>query len=192
MADDKKRLEQERAELNTLINKGVTFEVKDTEFEVKRRFFGLFRQYKSKDIVRTFKIEEMTLATLDRIAAESVEIAIDEEKLRSAGIDSIKMARTIAHKHSTRCARIIAIAVLGEDLFIAKPGKGGNTRWIEDTKKLDDLTSMFRRKIKPSILYKLYVLVNAMENLGDFMNSIRLILLERTTMPIRIEENKKG
>ena len=191
MADDKKRLEQERAELNTLINKGVTFEVKDTEFEVKRRFFGLFRQYKSKDIVRTFKIEEMTLATLDRIAAESVEIAIDEEKLRSAGIDSIKMARTIAHKHSTRCARIIAIAVLGEDLFIAKPGKGG-TRWIEDTKKLDALTSMFRRKIKPSILYKLYVLVNAMENLGDFMNSIRLILLERTTMPIRIEENKKG
>ena len=191
MADDKKRLEQERAELNTLINKGVTFEVKDTEFEVKKRFFGLFRQYKPKDIVRTFKIEEMTLATLDRIAAESVEIAIDEEKLRSAGIDSIKMARTIAHKHSTRCARIIAIAVLGEDLFIAKPGKGG-TRWIEDTKKLDDLTSMFRRKIKPSILYKLYVLVNAMENLGDFMNSIRLILLERTTMPIRIEENKKG
>ena len=176
--------------MNTLINKGVTFEVKDTEFEVKRRFFGLFRQYKSKDIVRTFKIEEMTLATLDRIAAESVEIAIDEEKLRSAGIDSIKMARTIAHKHSTRCARIIAIAVLGEDLFIAKPGKGG-TRWIEDTKKLDDLTSMFRRKIKPSILYKLYVLVNAMENLGDFMNSIRLILLERTTMPIRIEENKR-
>ena len=191
MADDKKRLEQERAELNTLINKGVTFEVKDTEFEVKKRFFGLFRQYKPKDIVRTFKIEEMTLATLDRIAAESVEIAIDEEKLRSAGIDSIKMARTIAHKHSTRCARIIAIAVLGEDLFIAKPGKGG-TRWIEDTKKLDDLTSMFRRKIKPSILYKLYVLVNAMENLGDFMNSIRLILLERTTMPIRIEENKRG
>ena len=190
MADDKKRLEQERAELNTLINKGVTFEVKDTEFEVKKRFLGLFKQYKPKDIVRTFKIEEMTLATLDRIAAESVEIAIDEEKLRSAGIDSIKMARTIAHKHSTRCARIIAIAVLGEDLFIAKPGKGG-TRWIEDTKKLDDLTSMFRRKIKPSILYKLYVLVNAMENLGDFMNSIRLILLERTTMPIRIEENKR-
>ena len=37
-SDDKKKLEQERAELNTLINKGVSFELKDTEFEVEKRF----------------------------------------------------------------------------------------------------------------------------------------------------------
>lgn len=190
-SDNKKKLEQERAELNTLINKGVSFELKDTEFEVEKRFFGLIRRYKPKEVTRTFKIEEMTLATLDRITSESVEIAIDENALKSAETDSMKMARTLAHKHSLRCARIIAIAVLGEDRLIAKPGKGG-IRWIEDTKKLDELTSLFARKIKPSILYKLYVLVNTMGNLGDFMNSIRLISTERTTMPIRIEENNEG
>lgn len=191
MNDEKKQLEQERNELNTLINKGVTFEVKDTEFEVEKRFFGLIKRYKPKEVTRTFRIEEMTLATLDRVTSESVEIAIDENAMKSVGTDSMKMARTLAHKHSLRCARIIAIAVLGEDRLIAKPVKGG-IRWIEDTKKLDELTSLFARKIKPSILYKLYVLVNTMGNLGDFMNSIRLISTERTTMPIRIEENNEG
>ena len=168
MNDEKKQLEQERNELNTLINKGVSFELKDTEFEVEKRFFGLIRRYKPKEVTRTFRIEEMTLATLDRITSELVEIAIDENEMKSADTDSMKMARTIA-----------------------KPGKGG-IRWIEDTKKLDELTSLFARKIKPSILYKLYVLVNTMGNLGDFMNSIRLISTERTTMPIRIEENNEG
>lgn len=39
MNDEKKQLEQERNELNTLINKGVSFELKDTEFEVKKKVF---------------------------------------------------------------------------------------------------------------------------------------------------------
>lgn len=191
MNDEKKQLEQERNELNTLINKGVSFELKDTEFEVKKKFFGLIRRYKPKEVTRTFKIEGMTLATLDRITSESVEIAIDENAMKSAGMDSMKMARTLAHKHSLRCAKIVAIAVLGEDRLIPKPGKAG-IRWVEDTKRLEELTSLFARKIKSSTLYKLYVLVNTMGNLGDFMNSIRLISTERTTMPIRIEENNEG
>lgn len=90
---------------NTLINKGVSFELKDTEFEVEKRFFGLIRRYKPKEVTRTFRIEEMTLATLDRITSELVEIAIDENEMKSADTDSMKMARTLAHKHSLRCAR---------------------------------------------------------------------------------------
>lgn len=97
--------------------------MKDTEFEVEKRFFGLIRRYKPKEVTRTFRIEEMTLATLDRITSELVEIAIDENEMKSADTDSMKMARTLAHKHSLRCARIIAIAVLGEDRLIANPAK---------------------------------------------------------------------
>ena len=189
MADDRKKLEQERAELNTLINKGVSFEVKDTEFDIETRFFGLVKRYKPREVTRTFKIEELTLATLDRLSAETIEMTIDESEMQSA--DSMKRARGLAHNHSIRCARVVAIAVLGEDRLIPVQGKGG-TRWVEDTARLEDLTSLFARKIKPSVLYKLYVLVNAMCNLGDFMNSIRLIQSERTTMPIRIEESNEG
>lgn len=188
MTDDKNKLEQERAELNTLINKGVSFEVKDTEFEVQKKFFGLIKRHIPHEVTRTFKIDELTLSTLDRISAETIELTIDESLMKSD--DSMKRARGLAHKHSIRCARIIAIAVLGEDRLIPIHGKGG-TRWIEDTKRLEKLTSLFARKIKPSVLYKLYVLVNAMCNLGDFMNSIRLMQQERTTMPIRIEENNE-
>ena len=188
MTDDKNKLEQERAELNTLINKGVSFKVKDTDFEVKKKFFGLFKRHIPHEITRTFKIDELTLSTLDRISAETIELTIDESLMKSE--DSMKRARRLAHKHSIRCARIIAIAVLGEDRLIPIHGKGG-TRWVEDTKRLEELTSLFARKIKPSVLYKLYVLVNAMCNLGDFMNSIRLMQQERTTMPIRIEENNE-
>lgn len=189
MVDDKRKLEQERAELNTLIGKGVSFEVKDTEFDVETRFLGIVKRYKPREVTRTFKIEEPTLATLDRISAETIEFAIDEAAMKSA--DSMQRARGLAREHSIRCARVVAIAVLGEDRLIPVHGKSG-TRWVEDTKRLDELTSLFARKIKPSVLYKLYVLVNAMCNLGDFMNSIRLMQQERTTMPIRIEENNEG
>ena len=167
-SDDKKKLEQERAELNTLINKGVSFEVKDIEFDVEKHFFGLIKKYKPR---------------------EAIEMSLDESEMKTE--DSMKRARGLAHKHSIRCARVVAIAVLGEDRLIPVCGKGG-TRWVEDVKRLDELTSLFARTIKPSVLYKLYVLVNAMCNLGDFLNSIRLVQQERTTMPIRIEENNEG
>lgn len=187
MAEDNiKKFEQERAELNTLINKGVSFEVKDTEFEVEKHFLGLVKKYRPKEVTRTFKIEELTLSTLDRISAETIELAIDENVMKSA--DSMNRARGLARAHSIRCARIIAIAVLGEERLMPKHGKGC-TRWVENTKRIEELTSLFARTIKPSVLYKLFVLVNAMCNLGDFMNSIRLVQQERTTMPIRIEEN---
>lgn len=185
---EEKKLEQERKELNTLINKGVSFEVKDIEFETHKRFFGLIKKRTPKEVKRTFTIEEVTLATLDRLSAEWIEIAIDDNAMKSK--DGMKIARGLAEEHAVRCARIIAIAVLGENRLIPCPCKGG-TRWVEDVKALDELTALFARKIKPSRLYQLCVLVNTMCNLGDFLNSIRLMLPERTTMPNRIEENNE-
>lgn len=186
MDEERSKLEQERNELNTLINKGVSFEVKDIEFETHKRLWGLIRKKTPKEVTRTYKIEELTLSTLDRLSAEWIEFAIDESAMKSA--DAMKRARGLAYEHAIRCARIIAIAVLGEDRLIPRPCKGG-MRWVEDTQAIEDLTALFARKIKPSRLYQLCVLINAMCNLGDFLNSIRLMSPERTTMPNRIEEN---
>lgn len=181
-----KQLEQERRELNALINKGVSFEVKDIGFEMHKRFFGLIKKRTPKGVTHTFTIEEVTLATLDRLSAEWIEIAIDESLMKSA--DGMNRARGLAKEHAVRCARIIAIAVLGENRLIPYPCKGG-TRWVEDTQAIEELTALFARRIKPSQLYQLCILVNAMCNLGDFLNSIRLMQSERTTTPNRIEEN---
>ena len=188
--DDIKILEQERNELNILINKGVPFSVTDTTFEEKRFFFGLIKKRVPVKIERQFKIEEPTLGTLDRLSAEWIEFDIDENKLKTD--NGIQRAKTIAGNHALRCAKIIALMVLGSDYLIPKYSRNGIVRYVEDAKKLDELTALFARAIKPSQLYQLYVLINAVCNLGDFMNSIRLMYTDRTTMPIRIEENNEG
>ncbi len=187
--NNRKSLEQERQELNTLVGKGVSFEVKDTQLITRRRLFGLVRKHERKEVTRKFTIEEPTLATLDRLSSEWIEFAIDEESIKTD--DGLKRARSLTREHAIRCARVIAIAVLGESRLVPSPCKGG-TRWVEDTRAVKELTDLFARKIKPSRLYQLYLMITAMCNLGDFLNSIRLMSMERTTMPIRIEENGRG
>lgn len=187
MEEEKKTdLEKEKSELNALIRKGVSFEVKDIQVETEKRFFGLIRRRRLVEVTRKFTIVEPTLSTLDRLSAEWIELAIDEKAMKSE--DAMVVARTMAHKHSIRCARIVAIAVLGVDRLKCE-SKSGYPHWVEDTEKLNTLTDLFARQIKPSRLHQLAVLVNSMSNLGDFMNSIRLMSTDRTTTPIRIEEN---
>lgn len=189
MEQESIRLEQERSELNALINKGVTFEVADVAFDVHRTWYGR-KRYTRKEIKRSFTIGEPTLGTLDRLSAEWIEFAIDEQAMKSE--DAMERARTLVAKHAERCARIIAIACLGSSHLIATPVGNSATRYTEDTGKIAELTALFMRTIKPSEMYQIIVLINAMCNLGDFTNSIRLMLADRTTMPIRIEESKKG
>lgn len=186
MKDKSRKLEQERNELNTMIGKGVTFEVDDVTFEVQKRFFGLIKKRVPKTIKRKFKVEEMTLATLDRLSQEWIEFAINESSLKTD--DAMIIARTMSKDNAMRCAKVIAIAVLGENRLIPAFHKG-KTTWVEDNESIEELTALFARQIKPSKLYQLYILINAMCNFGDFLNSIRLMQTERTTVPNLIEEN---
>ncbi|OQA66929.1 MAG: hypothetical protein BWY38_01639 [Ignavibacteria bacterium ADurb.Bin266] len=187
--DTIKTLEQEKSELNALINKGVHFEVIDTEFKEEKIFFGIFKKRIPVKVNKKFKIEEPTLGTLDRLSSEWIEFAIDEASLKSD--DTMQKARTIVKNQALRCAKVIAIAVLGSDYLIPKWSKNGIVKYVEDKKQLEYLTNLFARTIKPSSLYQLTILINAMSNLGDFLNSIRLMLIDRSTMPNRIEENSE-
>jgi hypothetical protein len=187
--DVTKILEQEKSELNALINKGIIFEVEDIEFEVKKQFLGLIKKRIPVKVKKQFKIRELTVGTLDRMSAEWIEIAIDETQLK--GDDSMKQARTLIHKHAVRCCKIIALAVLDSDYLISEYHKNGIVRYTEDTERLKVLTDLFVRTIKPSMLYHLCVSINVICNLGDFMNSIRLMSAGRTAMPVRIEENSE-
>lgn len=187
---DKTKLEQEREELDRLIGNGATFEVEDVRFRVEKRFFGLVKKRIPETFKRTFRIQEPTLGTLDRLSREWVEIEIDEDKLKST--EGMKAARTLAANHSIRCAKVIALAVLGSDYLIPIQGRHGAVAYKEDKKTLGELTRLFARTIKPSLLHRLVVLIGAMCNLGDFCNSIRLMSSDRTTTPIRIEEDNVG
>lgn len=187
MAEEAKKtkLEQEREELDRLIGKGVVFEVEDTRFTVRKRLFGLLKEHVPETYRRKFRIQEPTLGTLDRLSREWVELEMDEERLKSG--EGMRAARTMAARHAKRCAKIVAIAVLGSDYLVPKPGKNGMARYTEDEKSLRELTDLFARTVKPSLLHRLVTLIGAMCNLGDFCSSIRLMSADRTTTPIRIE-----
>ena len=189
MSDEKKALTQERAELNALIGRGVTFDVDDVELRITPRLFGLIRKKSIVPVTRTFTIAEPTLGTLDRLSAEWIEMAIDEEELK--GEDAMMKARLLAKKHALRCAKVIALAVLGSDYLVPRAVRGG-VAYDHDTKRLEELTALFARRIKPSELFQLYTLIGAMCNFGDFLNSIRLMSADRTTSPIKIEDDNEG
>ena len=188
-----KLLELEKAELTALINKGVTFEVEDTEFKRQGGLLGLMgrlglgKRRAPVKVRKKFEIKQPTLGTLDRMAAEWIEVVIDEAVL--TGKDGMQTARRLVAKHALRCAKIIAFAVLDADYLIPKHAGNGVARYEEDTRQLDELTALFARTITPSQLYQLCTLITAVSNLGDFMNSIRLMSADRSTMPNRIEGN---
>ena len=77
------KLLNEKQELDTLIGKGIDFEVKDFDVVVKRRFLGLRKRYELIPVTRSYHIAEPTLGTLDRLSAEWIRIAIDDEALKA-------------------------------------------------------------------------------------------------------------
>lgn len=178
---------QEREETNRVIQKGLDFSIRDQEIKVEKRWFGLVRKKTVVDVVRKFHIHELTLATLDRISAESIEFVLDNDMLTDTeNKDAAKRhVNGLVARQTERCARIVAIAALGESLW--KPEhRHGHTQWREDTDTLNETTALFMRALRPSALHQLFNGVYAMANLGDFLNAIRLMQTDRTMMPNRI------
>lgn len=173
-------LKSEKNELSRLIGEGYSFTI---QVPKPKKWYCFVR--KATIVSREFIIHEPTLAVLDRIARESIEITIDEEALRDT--DTIQEAKTIVLKHAKRCARILAIAVLGEDMY-----KRGMLSYKEDKKRIDQLAALFEHHITPSKLLELFGAIIAMMNFGDFIYSIRLIQTQRTAMPHRVEETELG
>lgn len=183
------QLSAERSELSLLIKKGVFINVSRTVWRKKSGIVGYIGKRTAVPETLKFVINEPTLSTLDRISAEQVELNISEEALQHG--DMIKEAKMLTREHCRRMAKILALAILGEDYDICIQ-TGSRVRYEHDDKKLEELTELFFVNVKPSLLLKYCIFINTISNLGDFTNSIRLMSAARTTMPIRVEENKEG
>lgn len=177
---DMQAIEAEKKELRLLIGQGISFVVDYHEDRVVRipRFRYLQRLLTKKQVVREekqleFLVKEPTAFTLDRLSLEYIELAMDEEKIKS---NPRQEARKLFSKHNRRMARIVAIATLGND-------------W-EDNKKLSERTEFFSRWLKNSTLWELVQAIDLTNNLADFINSMRLLSSARTTIPNRIESQE--
>jgi hypothetical protein len=186
---DKERLNAERKELNLLIGRGISFDVKRTVYRRRPGLLGRFRGKVPVPEVVSYRIQEPTLSTLDRMSALQVDLDINEDAMRSEG--ALREARHMTGAHSRRLARIVATAVMGQD-YVQIHQKGGRTVYVNDDTGLDELTDILFNGLAPSQLAELVIYINTISNLGDFCNSIRLMSAVRTTMPIRVEENKEG
>lgn len=181
--------ELEKTELNRLISRGFFFDLERFVYVRRPGILGLLKRRKKQSVTERYRVQEPTLAVLDLIAAEQIELVIDEKIMTSQ--DALSVARKLTKLHARRMAKIVALAVLGED-YIQATQVGVRVKYEHDDNRLNELTDLFFSRIKPSRLTELVTMISAMSNLGDFTNSIRLMSASRTTMPIRIEENKEG
>lgn len=182
------KLQAERRELDILIDKGLCFEIERTVLEKQKGLKGLLGKRIPRIETLKYRIQEPTLSTLDRLSREQIELSIDENIMRSD--EGLTEAKILTLKNCRRMARIVAIAVMGED-YLRQVKVRESIRYEARDKDLDNLTDLFFVNIKPSKLMQMVVLINTMGNYGDFCNSIRLMSAIRTTMPNLIE-NKKG
>lgn len=180
---DKTPLELEREELNILVKQGVKFSVSHKVRRRKPGIKGFFQKPEVVTVSEDFEIQEPTLSVLDRLSSIWVEMALNEEDLTAGGAATLSEAKRIAKDNARRMARIVAIAVLGEDYHVTEIGPGGRVKHYNDEKELDRLTELFGHTIKPSKLVGLAEIVTSISNLGDFINSMRLMSGARTTQP---------
>lgn len=163
-----------------MIDEGVDFDVEVTHYRRKPGVFGFFRRREKITETKVFKIKEPTLSTLDRLSYIWLQMEIDETKLNDE--DYLRTARALANKEAAKLAEVVAVAVLGEDYYVATYD-GATYRRKEDKKALRDLTALFYHTLKPSELLTLAIIITNVSNLGDFVNSMRLMSAARTSDP---------
>lgn len=186
-AEKLKSLEAEQNEMRQLIQQGVTFPVILKYRKRKPGFWGYFRKREEVTEERVFTIAEPTLSTLDRLSAIWLELTIDETRL--ADSEYLAEAKQMAAKNAKLLARMVAIAVLGEDFYQVTEHAGTFQR-KEDTKRVSDLADLFYHCVKPSDLFALAVAITNVSNLADFINSIRLMSATRTSDPTHLIEQQ--
>lgn len=149
-------IEEKRNELIRLLNKGFEFEITEIIYERTPGLKGFFKPKGRKEVDHKFFIKEPTLSVLDRISIESLNL--DESAFNNLKTDvDIKQ---YSRKHLRTMAKIIAISNCGP-----------NALESEINKK----TNLFHQYLKPSDIYSIIQLIDIVSNLGDFINSTRLV-----------------
>lgn len=177
-------LEMEQSELNLLLEKGVRFEVEERIREKKKGFAGALGMTHIVTRTNSYMMKEFTLGVLDLLSAIWIKMHPKEDVIKQGGLLAINEGERLVHEHSSDCARVVAIAVMGEDCFDILPN---NERVCKD-REIEKLARQFKHSIKPSKLKQLTDVIVSISNLADFINSIQLMHATRTSQPTKTIE----
>ena len=160
----------EKNELEVLLDRGFTFEVQHQEPRPRRwwqRIFGV-KRYENK--IEKFTFKEPTLAVLDRVSLEYMDLEQAADDIAKFG-ESV--AKRVAYKQADTMARIIAIFALGEKIF--------NPDFSENTDEFKRVSGIMAHAFTPSKMVQIVALLSTLSNIPAFLNTIRLIGTTRTT-----------
>ena len=148
-------------ELDSLVDNGIEYTMVYT-----RRLLFL---RKTKRI--TFSVYEPTLAVLDQICSEAIDITLDDDELAKGGAETIKSAMRVVTDNTARMARIVALATLGEQAFDTMPWGTGRL----NKGRVNKLARVIEHSATSTQLTHLTTAVLDRLNLGSFLQSTRLM-----------------
>lgn len=150
--------ELQKNEIIRLINQGFPFEIIVHKKIKKPGIWGYFQKKVAVSETRLFLIKEPTLATLDRIALESLDIDTDKFKDEEDSINYLKKTNRLHYK---KMAKIVAIACYDE------------AKHMNETE--EDLAELFFRCLTPNEINEIMQMIDIASNHLDFMNSTILV-----------------
>lgn len=172
-------------ELDLLTGKPYSFDIQYDIYVPKCKFLPFLGQ-KKETIRKTMKMYPPTLAILDLMSSNMIEI--DLEELRATedknNVKSMIAARQIVKKHSWRMANIIAIAVLGENAFKVKKLADGRIERKMDKDAIVQLTTELHICLRPQELLQLVRVVTSQSDIASFIVSTTLMTGVNTATPM--------
>lgn len=171
---------QEKKEIQVLLNKGYQFKIRYTvPPKGIRKWLGA--RPETKALILEFK--QPTLAVLDLVTERYLALEITEPGKDAQTSTHIQSAVKTAADNAAAMAEIIAIFALGEDCF-----KFDGRHYDYDAKKVRDLAALVFHNVTPEEMKTIITATTALANLPDFLNSIRLTGASRTTMAANLVE----
>ena len=151
--DKLEALEREQSELRQMIGEGITFDVEVTYTRRKPGLLGFFRKREKITEKKVFRVQEPTLATLDRLSALWLQMSIDETKLGDE--DYFKTAKKMAAQEARKLAQVVAVAGLPSTRDFVGNGSENDSRCTGSRGRRhetgNDGSSAYRRKRGRSI-----------------------------------------
>lgn len=156
----------EKNVIDSLLNNGMSYEIP------KRGLLRLLSKNKNWKVT----IRQPYLGTLDTLCGLYLSMELDEDKLKENANNESKQ---LIKRSALKAAKVVAVSML-------------NNKWLIRL-FANALAKRLMWRIRPSELFQLVMIINALNNAVDFTSSIRLMQGVRTSEPKAnlIEEKKQ-